>query len=74
MPCSGVGTVSTAPARMRFMLSSMNACGLLRYSATSIWSSGHSGLDLNGETGDPIHAIAVITCVQRSSRFAQSSA
>jgi hypothetical protein len=33
------GRFSTTPERSRFMLLSMNACGLPRYSDTSIWSS-----------------------------------
>src|SRR4051812_14068453 len=36
---SALGTVSVTPDFIRFMLSSMNADGLLRYSETSIWSS-----------------------------------
>src|SRR5579864_9265704 len=36
---SAPGTVNVTPDFIRFMLSSMNADGLLRYSETSIWSS-----------------------------------
>src|SRR4051812_372567 len=36
---SEVGTFSTVPDFNRFMLLSMNACGLPRNSETSIWSS-----------------------------------
>src|SRR6202012_4134469 len=36
---SALGTLSVTPDFIRFMLSSMKACGLLRYSETSIWSS-----------------------------------
>ena len=36
---SALGTLNVTPDFIRFMLSSMNACGLLRYSETSIWSS-----------------------------------
>ena len=38
-PLGAEGTVSTTPAFSRFMLLSTKACGLARYSATSIWSS-----------------------------------
>src|SRR5471032_58382 len=36
---SAPGTVNVTPDFIRFMLSSMKADGLLRYSETSIWSS-----------------------------------
>src|SRR5471032_1683053 len=36
---SALGTVNVTPDFIRFMLSSMKADGLLRYSETSIWSS-----------------------------------
>src|ERR1700748_1538716 len=36
---SALGTDNVTPDFIRFMLSSMKACGLLRYSETSIWSS-----------------------------------
>ena len=36
---SAAGTASTTPDFNRFMLLSMKACGLPRYSDTSIWSS-----------------------------------
>ena len=39
MAASALGTASTTPAFSRFMLLSMKACGLPRYSDTSIWSS-----------------------------------
>ena len=39
LACSDDGTFNTAPALSRFMLSPMKAFGLLRNSATSIWSS-----------------------------------
>ena len=37
--CSGVGTLITAPDLMRLILLLINASGLARSSATSIWSS-----------------------------------
>ena len=37
--CSALGMLTTAPALMRLMLPLMNALGLLRSMATSIWSS-----------------------------------
>src|SRR6476659_8918523 len=40
---SAVGTARTAPDFSRFMLLLMKACGLVRNSATSIWSSETPG-------------------------------
>src|SRR3954466_3415982 len=44
LACSALGTASVTPDFIRFMLSSMNAVELLRYSETSIWSSDTPGL------------------------------